>query len=321
MKTLSQNELRKKVADKKWIMAYNKLDAIVDKNTGKVMYIETYGPVGGFFIEGWRALHYKRTSPLVERTYREGATTICILKQGTKKLQLIPSFSPLGIESCSVRGNKVFITFAGLGGAGVSASFSRGLAKGVLGVQMLKEGGGAQIGKSTIILPKKRMLLVGVDDTDNEKQGATFSLVHNIATEVSKKYHLEYLIHVNVQHYPYNSKKTRNCMSTVVGIIFSSDKDKKNIIEYFKTQLKRNSYSLQTAMAVYEGFVFNEEFLEFSNDTKFGIVDVETALKACKSQGVTIYRITGNNGIIGAAASLGYFDKPDFAAKLPSLCQ
>lgn len=321
MKTILQKDLRNLTGNKKWIMAYNKIDAIVDPKTSKVMYIESYGPKDGFFIEGWRALHYHRTSPLVEKSYREGNTTICIIRQGKMKLRLIPSFSPLGIESCQVKDDKIYITFAGLGGAGVSASFSRGLADGVIGVNILQEGGGARIGKSTLILPKERLLLIGVDDTDNDTEGATYSLVHNIAQEAAQKYSARYITHVNVQHYPYNSKKTKNCMSTAVGLIFTTSEQKKDIVQYFKAQLKANTFSSQTTMAVHEGFTFNEEYIGFCTDTKFGIVDIDTAIKVCQTNDVQLYIITGKNGIVGAAASIGYFDKPDFAAKLPSLCE
>jgi len=321
MKTLTQKQLQKLVGNKKWVMAYNRISAVVDTKTSKVMYIESYGPDNGFFIEGWRALHYGRTSLLVEKSYREGNTTICILRQGKSKLKLIPSFSPLGIEECQVKSGKVYVTLAGLGGAGVSAAFSRGLARGVLGINILNKGGGAKIGRSTLILPQKSLLLIGVDDTDNETEGATYSLVNNIAQEAALKYSVQYVIHVNIQHYPYNSRKTKNCMSTVVGLIFQTETEKRGVVELFKSQLKENTFSSQTAMAVKDGFCFDNEFMEYCTDTKFGIVGIDIAIKVAQSNGVEVFQITGKNGIIGAVASLGYFDKPDFAAKLPSFCQ
>ncbi len=300
-------------------MSYNSLQAIVDPNSKKIMYIEDYGPKNGFFIEGWRALHFPLTSSIVEKSYREGGITIYIVREGKAKLNLIPSFSPIGIESCKIMKNEVEITIAGIGGGGVSASFSRGMADGVKQIEVISEGGGEKYGKAKILLPKKRLLLIGVDDTDNDIEGATYSLVHNITKTTADKYKVVYAIHVNVQLYPYNPTKTKNCFATVVGLIFTSDNQKKLIISNFKKELKEKTFSKNTAMAIHEGFVFSKEFTETCLKTKFEMIkDIDQLIKVAKKNKVDTFEITGRRGLIGAISSLIFFDKPDFAAKLPN---
>ncbi|MFS8158826.1 MAG: methanogenesis marker protein 11 [Candidatus Roizmanbacteria bacterium] len=312
------SELRDSQKDKPWVMSYNRLEAIADPTSKKVMYIENYGPHDGFFIEGWRALHYPRTSPLVQKSYREGGSTICIIKTGKSDLKLVPSLSPLGISECKINGDEIEITFEGVGGAGVSASYSRGMAEGVKRVEVISGGGGRKMGKAKIILPKKRLLLIGVDDTDNDEEGATYSLVHNIATEISSKSKTRYAIHVNVQLYPYNDFKTKNCFATVVGIIFENDKEKAEIISHFQKQLKKYSVSKETGMAVYEGFSFDKDFEALCTSLKFQMLeDTQLLISEAKKQGVEVYEITGKRGLVGAIGSLPFFDKPDFAATLP----
>lgn len=315
----SRQELINKFKNVAWVMPYNRIETVVDPATSKVMYIENYGPKDGFFVEGWRALHFPLTSSIVEKSYREGGSTICIVKPGKAELSLVPSFSPIGIEECVVKKSTVEITIAGLGGGGVSASFSRGMAEGVKTVEVLSEGGGTRLGKARIVFPKKRLLLIGVDDTDNDVQGATYSLVHNLATKIALKLKVRYAMHVNVQLYPYNPSKTKNCFGTVVGIIFSNEEEKRKIISNFKKELKKNTFSKQTGMAVYEGFTFNKEFQELCESVKFKLIeDVEVLIRAAKENGVITEEVTGKRGLIGAIASLVFFDRPDFAASLPS---
>lgn len=314
----SSKELSNKFKDIPWVMKYNRLEAIVDPETQKIMYVENYGPQDGFFIEGWRALHFPKTSSIVEKSYREGGSTICIIKPGKAKLKLIPSFSPIGIEECRIKKNTVEITFAGLGGGGVSASYSRGMADGVTKVEVINGGGGTKLGKAKIILPKKRLLLVGVDDTDNNIEGATYSLVHNIATMISNKLSVRYAIHVNVQLYPYNPAKTKNCFSTVVGIIFSTNTEKKKIIDLFSKELKKCTLSSETGMAVYEGFSFDKEFVSACENVKYKLIkSPDSLIDLAKKNKVLTFEVTGKRGLIGAIASLAFFDRPDFAVTLP----
>lgn len=314
----SHQELVKKYKNTPWIMSYNRIEAIVDPGSKKVMYIESYGPDNGFFVEGWRALHFPLTSSIVEKSYREGGSTICIIKSGKARLKLIPSFSPIGIEECKVKKSTIEITIAGLGGGGVSASFSRGMAKGVNKVDVISEGGGTKLGKAILTLPKKRLLLVGVDDTDNNIEGATYALVHNIATKISNLLNVRYAIHVNVQLYPYNPTKTKNCFSTVIGIIFSTEIEKQKIIKLFKKELKKNSLSNETGMAVYEGFLFSKQLTLACENVKYKIIkNADSLISLANKYDVNTFEITGKRGLIGAIASLPFFDRPDFAVTLP----
>lgn len=302
-------------------MPYNKLTAIVDPYTKKVLYIEEYGPSEGVFVEGWRALHYPLTSSLVEKSYREGSATVARIIEGDTTLQLQPSISPFGISRCKVNETDVEITFAGLGGAGVSAAYSRGMAQNVHSVEIHSDGGGTKVGSSTVYIAKSRLLLIGVDDTDNDDEGATYALVDTIAKEICSKTNTRYLSHVNVQLYPYNEFKTRNCFATVIAINFVNDTQKKRIVAYFKKELKAHTASNQTAMAVREGFDLPAEFVSQCDELKFRMLyDFKDFKKLLTSAHVDTYVITGERGLFGAVGALGFWDRPDFAAKLPSQC-
>lgn len=316
-KRYTSSDLAKLHKDKKWVMKYNHLYGVIDPKSKKVLYIENYGPNNGFFIEAWRHYHFPRTSSIVEKSYREGNNSLFVLKQGRANLSLIPSFAPIGIEACEVKGQTIHITIAGLGGGGVSASFSRGMADGVNEVIVLEEGGGERIGKAVINLPTSYMLLIGVDDTDNETEGATYSLAHNIALDIEKRLGAAYVIHNNIQLYPNNPNKTKNCMATVIGFIYKPKGLEDRIIKDFTKQLKEHTVSNETAIAIYNGFIIPEKLHQLSKKVKTQFInDSDNLIAEAKTQGVKPIVITGKGGLIGAIGALGYYDKPLEAVEL-----
>lgn len=311
-------QLRKKKSGVDWIMPYNRLTAIVSEDENEVLYIEEYGPKNGFWIEEWRAYHYQRTSKLVNWSVREGNTTIVSLKQGKSQLKLVPSLSPLGISECKVENDWVKITFEGIGGAGVSASFSRGMADGVEKVEVIEEGGGRKHGKACVYLPKKKLLLIGIDDTDNDKKGATYALAHNLATKWSKKVGGRYVSHVNVQLFPYNKFKTKNCFATVLGVIFDGSRDLDKFKEGFWNDVKSKTYSPNTGLVYCDGLVKDKKLKKYSQEVKMRQFEKIDETKRLISRLRLDARSIGSGwGLVGALASLDYINRPREAAELP----
>lgn len=302
----------------KWIMSYNEILGIYDRQANAVMLVEDYGPKNGFFVEAWRSYHFPKTSELVKKSYREGNKTILIISPGKTKLKLIPSFSPIGISECRVKKEDIEITYEGLGGGGVNACYSRGMAKGVKKTIVLQEAGGRKHGKGKIVLPKYEFLLLAGDDTDNKEEGATYALMHNIAEDLDNRNNIRYLTHGNVQLYPYNPYKTSNCFSTVIGFAYRNKADKNKIIETFKKELKKYTLSNETAMVAYNGFVLPKAIIDLSYALKFHFFDdIEKVKKIALENRVEVYEITGKRGIIGSVGALGLFDNPEVASGLP----
>ncbi len=316
-KKFSPQELREKLKSKKWIMSYNRLIAHYDSNNDVVMLIENYGPKNGFFIEGWRTFHFPRTSSIVIKSYREGTNSIFIIKPGRAELSLTPAFAPIGIEACQVKQKNITVTYAGYGGGGVSAAYSRGIADGVKAVRVIASGGGNQLGKGQVILPRRKLLLVSVDDTDNDQEGATYSLIHNIAEDLNEKKGIDYLIHGNIQLFPDNPNKTRNCMGTVVGFSILPSKEK-IIIDYFQQQLKNNTFSDETVMCVSDQILHSNSLINFADKARTEFIDnLDEAYQVCQENNIRVFEISGRRGLIGAAAAIALYDQPDLASQLP----
>ncbi len=314
-KFFTRNSLQKKFEGVNWVFPYEEILAAYDERSGLIMMIEDY--MQGVYAEAWRVYHFPRTSRLVEYARREGAKSIFYLREGEASLNLVPSFAPIGIKKVDVKKSFIEITYSGIGGGGVSAAYCRGLAKGVTKVRIEKEAGGNQEGEATIVLPKYHHLIIGVDDTDNDKEGATYALVHNIATRISDGKDIRYISHVNTQLYPENPRKTKNCMSTSVGILVKPGLENK-IIRFFAEELKRGTFSEDTSMVVMRGFFIPKKLRQYSRRLRTRFFKNFTYTKnLIKELGLEWHLITGEKGLIGALGAVAMHNSPDLAATLP----
>lgn len=316
MEVFTREELKKELEGNFWVFGYNELVASYDKRNDIIELIEDYAPANGLFAEAWRAFHFPRTSPIVKSSRREGTKTIFRIKPGISELKLIPAFAPIGIESAEINNDEISITYSGYGGGGVSASYCRGLAKGVLRVEIYERGGGSKFGKAKVVLPMLEKVIVSVDDTDTPDEGATYSLVHNIADKINCA-EMRYFTHVNAQLFPGTPHKTKNCMSTAVSFLCKPGM-KNTIADVFKEKLKKYTLSEHTGMVIYSGVLIPEKVYDYGIRAKEGLIShVGEALKIAEDNNVDAYEITGKRGIIGALAGLGLHDDPELAASLP----
>jgi len=290
-----------------WIVPYKDILAVA--GTDCVELIETTNCYGG---AAWARYHYSQTSPLIVSSRSLGNTTRYLIKVGTSHLKLRASVSAGGIESVELSQNAVKVTYAGLGGGGVGATMCRALARDVIDYD-LTPAGGSKMSRGTLTLPKRSRIVIGVDDTDTKEEGATWSLVNNIAAKVDSKA-LRYVSHAIVQLYPVKAK-TKNCVATVVE--FASLNDDKPI-KKFKKLLEDLSLSDKTGMAVLKSFSA-ERLLSYGDAARSGEVSLSAAIEAADAAGVEV--CLEGRGIIGAIAALPFFSQSDTSVKLDKSLQ
>jgi methanogenesis imperfect marker protein 11 len=279
-------------------------DILAIAGTDCVELLEITNCYGG---AAWARYHYTQTSPLIISSRTVGSTTRYLLKVGKSNLKLRASVSAGGIESVELSDDTVKVTYAGLGGGGVGATMCRALARDVIDYD-LTPAGGSKMSRGTLTLPKRSRIIVGVDDTDTKEEGATWSLVNNIAAMVDSKT-LRYVSHAIVQLYPVKAK-TKNCVATVVE--FASLNAKKPI-KKFQELLEDYTLSDQTGMAVLNSFGA-KSLLSYGDAARSGEVSLSAAMEAADAAGVEV-RLRGR-GIIGAIAALPFFAQCDESVKL-----
>ena len=229
-----------------YVVVYKQIHAVVDDEGSRLELIERSNCYGG---SAWARYHYCR-GPLVKSCRNIGEWFRYTIEPGAVDLDLVSSKRSAGIESVAVNGREVEVTYAGLGGGGVGATLSRAGAEDVLRYEATESGGG-RVARGTIVLPRRERMIIGIDDTDSKTEGATWSLVHNIAQKVDRK-EARYISHSLVQLFPVPTK-TQNCVATVVEFACLPDKAE-GMLSKFKALLRKYSVSSQTGMAVFRDY-------------------------------------------------------------------
>lgn len=283
-----------------YVVVYKQIHAVVDDRGRQVELMERSNCYGG---SAWARYHYCR-GPLVKSCRNIGEWFRYTIEPGAVDLDLVSSKRSAGIESVAVNGKEVEVTYAGLGGGGVGATLSRAGAEDVLRYEVTESGGG-RVARGTIVLPRRERLIIGIDDTDSKTEGATWTLVHNIAQKVDRK-EARYISHSLVQLFPVPTK-TQNCVATVVEFACLPDRAEAMLSE-FKALLGKYSVSTQTGMAVFRDYD-PSSLLPFGQRCKRERVHYEDALEAARENGVQI--VMNGQGLIGAVAALPFCAQPD----------
>ncbi len=310
--------IRKLLSGKKWISPHRRVTVVVDEGRGVAEIIEEHARGTCLGGSAWSLYHYTKNSKDIYWSKREGPRIFYKVRVSDthKPTDLVASYDPASIESVVVDGDQVRVTYSGLAGAGVAA-LSRGMAKGVKGVEVNDYGGGKKVGRATLIVPKKEKLIVGIDDTDKSDEGATWSLVNELANEISSRFRgVDYLEHAIVQLYPQNPHKTQNCVAVAVSLAAPQGLWRK-LINAFEEGLAKHTLSKETGMAFFRGIDVPKPLRDYADRAKASMVTIDDARAAAKANGVEAISITGERGLIGAVASIAYVDSPDAAVLLP----
>ncbi|HZD42862.1 MAG TPA: methanogenesis marker protein 11, partial [Methanomicrobiales archaeon] len=286
-----QQRCMEKISDP-YTIQYQQIVALADSEGESVELIECFDCIGGAM---WAQHHYRK-SPLVRSVRTVGSQSRYLLCPGTVALDLQGSRFPAGISSVAVDDEEISVSYIGMGGGGVGASICRASSPGVLRCRYDPSGGGKEAG-STLWLPRRERVLIGVDDTDTPEEGATWTLAHNIARAVEDA-SSRYLSHTIVQLYPVKFR-TKNCVSTVVEFASS---DPEGLTRRYHRLLEKYTLSDKTGMAVYRGFD-PESLMSYARSVKMG----EIGGDALPSGDSNLEIVMDGRGIIGAVAAIPFY--------------
>ena len=286
-----------------YVIRYPQIVAVADETGSSVELVEFFDCIGGAM---WTQHHYAK-SPLVRSVRCVGSTSRFLLRPGTVDLALEGSRFPAGISGVTVTGDEIAISYIGMGGGGVGATTCRAAARGVLREQCDPSGGG-KVASATLWLPRRKRILIGVDDTDTAEEGATWTLVHNIARAVEDEQSV-YLSHTIVQLFPV-AYRTKNCVGLVAEFATT---EPERLIERFRELLQKYTLSQKTGMAVYSGFSPSDELREYGRSVKRGEVAPDR-VQNLRDPNLRI--ILNGRGITGAVAALPFFTRYGEALEL-----
>lgn len=285
-----------------YTLAYPRICAMADPSGGRVELVEFFDCIGGAM---WVKKHYAQ-SPLVKEVRTIGSTNRYMLQNGELELALEGSRFPAGISAVHVGDTTISVSYVGLGGGGVGAAASRSAAQGLISSRSDPSGGGKTAG-STVVLPRMSRLIIGVDDTDTPREGATWTLAHNICRAIEDD-HCVYLSHTIVQLFPV-SYRTKNCVA--IACEFATDRPEETTGRFARL-LSRYTLSEETGMAAYTGFD-PSGLLDFGWAVKSGEVDASAVLQLGNSD---LSLIMKGRGLTGAVAAIPFATRFDEALRL-----
>jgi methanogenesis imperfect marker protein 11 len=158
-------------------------------------------------------------------------------------------------------------------------------------------------------------LIVGVDDTDSPEGGATWSLSNELANQLENQGFADYLSHTITQLYTKNPWKTTNCVSIALTLATEPTREQL-LLKTIQQQLSEQTKSPNTAIALYRGVEPPQAIREYALQTKMRIVQIDDARVVARENNIHLIPITGERGVIGALAALGYAADPDEAVKI-----
>ena len=299
----------------KWVSPYSKILAMVDREARVVEVHEFHARnkcVGG---AAWEVYHYPRASSLVLSARREGARNVFVFKIGRGEVSLEPGVRGAGVEEVRIEEGEVKITYVGLVGGGVAATLCRGMAEGVCRVEIHERGGGARVGRASLVLPLMEKLSIGVDDTDVKEAGATWALLNEIAYSLELEGKAYYINHVITQLYTRNPHKTTNCVS--IGVSFAvNPSSKEGVLRDLEEMLRKHTLSSHTGLAYMNKVLVPARLRRYGVEAKSRLLTLEDAYTVAEEVGVGLKPVTGERGLIGALAALSFIDDPDEAVKV-----
>ena len=296
-------------------MFAKRLITMVDERTGRARIIEeccAQGPVE------WDAVNRLRAKGTLEHVEVQGTTLIMDARLGEGEVRFGPASKDTGgqaLKSVVVNGGKVETTWLGLAGASVGVGACLPQAEGVEKVEFLsdEEVGGSRAVELRLTTPLHRRLVIGIDDTDTKEKGATWVLGLRLAREMP---HAIFMSHKIVQLNPHAPQKTTNCSSTALSFAVLPDLFE-TTVEWARKFVEENTYSSETAMAVFDGLDVPTGLVRFGAQAKDTILSILDAEHVAEKAGLRTMEVTGRRGLIGAAAAIGCVDLGLYSAGLP----
>lgn len=296
-------------------MFAKRLITMVDERSGRARIVEeccAQGPVE------WDAVNRLRARGVIEHVEVQGTTLTMDTRLGEGEVRFGAASKDTGgqaLKAVVVDGDVVETTWLGLAGASVGVGACLPQAEGVLKVEYLSDeevGGGRKV-ELKLTTPLHRRVVIGIDDTDTKEKGATWAMGLKLAREMP---HGVFLTHKIVQLNPNAPQKTTNCASTAVSFAVPPD-GVAEAVGWAKGYVAENTYSDETAMAVWVGLEVPPALARYGSEAKTTILSIHDAEHAAGEHGVEIVEVTGRRGSIGAVAAIGCVDLGLYSAGLP----
>ncbi len=288
---------------------------LVDESAGRARIIEKCIAKGP---GEWDIVNRRRTKGVIEDIRMESNMLVMDTVIGERELNFGPVATEMGgqgLKALKVEGDEVRTTWYGIAGASVGIGACIPQCPDVIRTEYPDDFkmGGAHRAHVDIITPKLVRVVIGIDDTDTKEQGASWVAALKLGAQCPIGHFIEHKI---IQLNPRVPNKTTNCCSTAVSFAVREE-EIPALIEFAVDFIRRESYSEDAVITVFQGLDVPEGLRDFGWSCKSVLYTPEDAIRVADRYGVQIISVTGMKGVIGAVAAIGCFDLGERSAGIP----
>ena len=266
----------------------------------------------------WDIVNRRRTKGVITDIRMKSNMLVMDTIIGERELNFGPVTTDVGgqgLQALKVEGDEVRTTWYGIAGASVGIGACIPQCSDVIRTEYPDDFkiGGAHRAHVDIITPKLVRVIIGIDDTDTKEKGASWVTSMKLGTTCPIGRFIEHKI---IQLNPKVPHKTTNCCSTAVSFAVREE-EVPALIEYAVDFVRKESYSDDSVITVYQGLHVPEALRDFGWSCKSVLYTPEDAIRVAEENGVQIISVTGTKGVIGAVAAIGCFDLGERSAGIP----
>ena len=266
----------------------------------------------------WDIVNRRRTKGVITDIRMKSNMLVMDTIIGERELNFGPVTTDVGgqgLQALKVEGDEVRTTWYGIAGASVGIGACIPQCSDVIRTEYPDDFkiGGAHRAHVDIITPKLVRVIIGIDDTDTKEKGASWVTSMKLGTTCPIGRFIEHKI---IQLNPKVPNKTTNCCSTAVSFAVREE-EVPALIEYAVDFVRKESYSDDSVITVYQGLHVPEALRDFGWSSKSVLYTPEDAIRVAEENGVQIISVTGTKGVIGAVAAIGCFDLGERSAGIP----
>ncbi len=261
--------------------------------------VEIYHHCGSEGCTTYCAYAHRQTGGVIINTRHDGVFLRELAKIGREPLEGLGSKSSVGIEEISIEGDEIIQIIKATGGPAYSVTETMGGAMGVRRIEHTKKGNYIE-GK--IYTPALEHITVGIDDTDDLEEGATWAISLSLLNNLKNTYRIAHRIvflNPNIQY-----KTLGNNASFIEFAIRESDYE--SVLSDIRDFLSYKTVSEHTAIAVMRGLIVPERLKLFANRVRTQEVSITETDQVAKDLNIDLIEITGERGKVGALASIAF---------------
>jgi len=307
MERLTVQELKTKYGNQPWICRDYQEKLVYDPRASMVEIYDyfTCGISVGTMqcMQQMRAAHMSEGDPLFSKAFILGSP-VRRYKVGEADAQAVASVRVQAIKRVEAFEDTIEVTTVGTGG---HLAIIPGVADEKFVESVVIHEQSQTRSEFTVEYKRFEKIVVGIDDTDNIREGMTYFLCTNLANEIEQTDFATPLYGLTAFLWPKNPHKTSNNCATAVALAVKPGR-KKEVIDYFRDSLAKHTFSDGTALVVYEGMLIPKELKQFSNEVRTRMVSMDEATNVAKTVEIDLVPVTGERGLIGAMAAIGFAD-------------